>query len=61
MLLTGSSKRERGLAWRYRVEDGSWAGDRMHEAMSTGARKAGGGQESREGVGRSRGMGRAER
>lgn len=39
------------------MEDGSGAGGRMHEAMCTGARKAGGGQESREGVGRSRGIG----
>lgn len=33
MWLTGSAREEKGLAWRYSVEDGSWAGDRMYEAM----------------------------
>lgn len=40
VLLLGSSRREKGLAWSYSVEDGSWAGDRMREAMHTEARKA---------------------
>lgn len=38
------------------MEDGSWAGDRMHEAMCIGARKAGCGQLSRKGVGRRHGQ-----
>ena len=40
----GSSRRERSRARRYSMEDGSWARHRMHEAMCTGARKAGGGK-----------------
>lgn len=43
------------------MEDGSWAGDRMLEAVCTAARKGRGGQESREGVGRSRGIGSRHR
>lgn len=38
------------------MEDGSWTGDRMHEAMCIGARKAGCGQSSRKGVGRRHGQ-----
>lgn len=54
-LLMGGSKRGRGLAWRYIVEDGSWAGDRMHEAMCTGPGRL---EVGRSPVGRSRGIGR---